>query len=221
MDQDPHQENSIIKRHPGGFDIKLVLIFITLVLFAVALYFEYQDSGNIEYAEYSTSIETASAPEPQPESQSKPAPDVAYQFYQATRLGDLNKMHSIVAQLQSHEINTVTNGMTPIMKASSLGREDIVMFLLQHGADPNKRGSSSRTALQYAAERNRLAVARLLIAHGADINGFDNTHLTPLIMAADRRYHDFAMYLVDAGAFTNIRSPLMEASIKAVQPCLC
>lgn len=129
----------------------------------------------------------------------------AVQFYNATARSDLATMQQLLPQLQPGEINIVFKGMTPIMKASSLGNSQLVQFLLANGADPNKRGSSKRTALQYAAERNRLEVARLLVKHGADINGTDKSRLSPLTMAADRRYRDFALYLIDRGADVNIQ----------------
>ena len=219
MEEDPYQQDNTVTRRPGGMDSKVVLIFITLMLFIVALYFEYKIPEKAE--SYNEVINEQPAPTIQkakPQNVPKKSVSLVQQFYQATARGDLSTMRSIISQLQPHEINTVTQGMTPIMKASSLGRDDIVMFLLQHGADPNKRGSSQRTALQYAAERNQITVAKLLITHGADINGVDNSNLSPLIMAADRRYHDFAMYLIDAGADVNIQhkqgwTALIDASV--------
>lgn len=219
MEQEPYQEDNTVIRRPGGMDSKLVLIFITLVLFIIALYFEYKGSNKPEYAKEAAIEQTS--PVIQQSKQQKPLqkiPGPAQQFYQATARGDLQAMQNMVTKLQPYEINAVTSGMTPIMKASSLGRDDMVMFLLEHGANPNKRGSSQRTALQYAAERNRLPVAKILIKNGADINGVDNSNLSPLIMAADRRYHDFAMYLIDAGANVNIQhkqgwTALIDASV--------
>ncbi len=127
------------------------------------------------------------------------------QFYQAVAQNDFDMVRDLLHSLDFGEINSVTGGMTPVMKAASTGNVRIVELLLENGADPNKRGSQSRTALQYAAERNRLAVARLLLKHGADINGTDNSQLSPLTMSADRRYHNFAMFLIDKGADVNIQ----------------
>lgn len=217
MDQDHFKEESTVTRHPVGMDGKLILIFITLVLFVVALYFEYKGTATSEYHEEVLAEQPAPVTEPVNQ-QPRPATSLAMQFYQSTARGDLTTMKNMIDQLQPRDINAVTNGMTPIMKASSLGREDIVFFLLEHNADPNKRGSSQRTALQYAAERNRLAVAKILINNGADINGVDNSKLSPLIMAADRRYHELAMYLIEQGADVNIQhnqgwTALIDASV--------
>lgn len=50
-------------------------------------------------------------------------------------------------------INEVINGMTPMYVK---GDVEIIELLFTQGADPNKRGSMERTALQYAAEKNIL-----------------------------------------------------------------
>ncbi|MEJ2142717.1 MAG: ankyrin repeat domain-containing protein [Gammaproteobacteria bacterium] len=220
MEQEPYQQESVVTRHPGGMDSKVMLIFATLVLFVVALYFEYKGTtihNNNNEILLEQPVPVIEQQPPQTNTQ-KPALSLAQQFYQATARSDLTTMQTMINQLQEQDINAVTHGMTPIMKASSLGRVDMVEFLIEHGADPNKRGSSQRTALQYAAERNRLPVAKVLIKHGADINGVDAGNLSPLIMAADRRYHDFAMYLIDGGADVNIQhnqgwTALIDASV--------
>ena len=223
MEQEPSQEKTTVQQRTTSIDSKIVLIFLTLALFVVALYFEYAGSDKPEnYNEVITGQAEPMLQQHKPQSSSRNIPQakssLAQQFYQATARGDLDRMKAMISQLQPSEINAVTNGMTPIMKASSLGKDEMVIFLIEHGANPNKRGSSQRTALQYAAERNRLSVAKILLENGADINGVDNSNLSPLIMAADRRYHDFAMYLIDQGADVNIQhkkgwTALIDASV--------
>jgi hypothetical protein len=117
----------------------------------------------------------------------------------------IKDIHRIVVDMDETELNAVINGMTAVMTASSVGDVEIVELLLNLGADPNKRGSADRTALQYAAEKNRLAVARKLLDYGADIDAYDNTLLTPLVMATDRGYTDLAIFLIESGADVNIQ----------------
>lgn len=85
--------------------------------------------------------------------------------------------------------------MTPIMLAASRGNVEIIDLLFTQGADPNKRGSMQRTALQYAAEKNRIEAAERLLAYGADIDAHDNGRLTPLIMAASRGYTNIRSFI--------------------------
>lgn len=101
------------------------------------------------------------------------------------------------------EINSVKSGMTPVMLAASLGKSEHIVVLVNNGADPNKKGSSNRTALQYAAAYNHIDAAKRLIEAGADLDGADNSGLTPLIMAADRGYTELGKVLVAAGANVN------------------
>lgn len=128
-----------------------------------------------------------------------------------------SKLHELIKQgatadLQRHmdllgesELNADINGMTPVMFASSVGNVSIVELLLKRGADPDKRGSSERTALQYAAEKNHIAVARTLLEFGADIDAYDSSRLTPLIMAADRGYTELGILFIESGADVNIQ----------------
>jgi ankyrin repeat protein len=48
---------------------------------------------------------------------------------------------------------TTTNGTTPLMWATSLGRTDMVSLLLKHGAGSTLRDWQGRTAADYAAKR--------------------------------------------------------------------
>lgn len=100
-------------------------------------------------------------------------------------------------------INKVIGGMTPIMLAASRGSIEIIDLLFTQGADPNKRGSAERTALQYAVEKNHVDAAKRLLAYGADINAFDTGRLTPLTMAADRGFTELALILLEKGADPN------------------
>ena len=116
-------------------------------------------------------------------------------------------------------INQVINGMTPIMLAASRGNVEIIDLLFTQGADPNKRGSMERTALQYAAEKNHIGAAERLLAYGADIDAYDNGRLTPLVMAANRGYTELGLLLIEKGADVDIQhvegwTALIDATAK-------
>jgi ankyrin repeat protein len=59
------------------------------------------------------------------------------------------------------------NGNTLLMLAAQAGQEDIVAFLLNHGADPMLRDSWGGTALTRAAESGHIHIVELLQAVGA------------------------------------------------------
>jgi ankyrin repeat protein len=110
-----------------------------------------------------------------------------------------------LASLDKQAINSVVNGMTPIMLAASRGSVEIIDLLFTQGAEPNKRGSAKRTALQYATEKNHIEAAKRLLAYGADLDAYDNGRLTPLIMAADRGFTELGLLLLEKGANPNIQ----------------
>jgi ankyrin repeat protein len=53
--------------------------------------------------------------------------------------------------------------MTPLMMASQLGNFDVVLELIQSGADANLKDSAGKTAYDYAVKNNQSAMAVLLL----------------------------------------------------------
>ena len=79
--------------------------------------------------------------------------------YEAVVARDVRALVEISDDLDPAWLDEVHHGMTPVMRASSNGDVEMLETLLRAGADPNKRGSAQRTALQYAAEKNHVPVA--------------------------------------------------------------
>ncbi len=119
--------------------------------------------------------------------------------------GQIAELRTLVSTLQPAVLNQVHGGFTTVMRAASTGDTDVLTLLIESGADPTIRGSSQRTALQYAVEKNRFDAARLLLAKGVDIDGVDETHLSPLVMAIDRGFTALAYFLLESGADPNIQ----------------
>jgi ankyrin repeat protein len=82
---------------------------------------------------------------------------------------------------------------------STLG--EVVRYLLDHGADPNRRFDYSSdahyTLLAYAAFDGNLTLVRLLVEHGADVNLRDDRGYTAILLAS---YCDFRLSCDDCGA---------------------
>ncbi len=183
-------DNKIVDRKPSS-GAPVFIVFLSLCLIATYLWF---DPG--EHAQETEAGHLASG---------QVARDPSASLQAAIKGGSFKDIQGIVEHIDEVSLNTVFNGMTPVMTASSVGDARIVELLLNNGANPNKRGSADRTALQYAAEKNHIAVARKLLEFGADIDAYDNTRLTPLIMAADRGYTDLGILLIESGADVNIQ----------------
>ncbi|MCW3060909.1 MAG: uncharacterized protein JWQ02_2730 [Capsulimonas sp.] len=80
-------------------------------------------------------------------------------------------------------------GTTPLMRAASTGNIEIIQLLVRHGADPNLRDASGRTALQIASNgRNHQAAVDALQKAGAVVG---------LIEAAQMGDNDKMMVLVE------------------------
>jgi ankyrin repeat protein len=57
---------------------------------------------------------------------------------------------------------------TPLLRAVSIGNQEMVRRLLEKGANPNLANLYGATPLGLAAENNNLAIVRLLLEYGAD-----------------------------------------------------
>ena len=89
----------------------------------------------------------------------------------------------------------------PLMLAVGEGRLDVVEYLIDHGADVNKKDDiCNRTALHYVSKRGQIEVVELLLSKGAEIDVEDENHRTPLLLAAAEGHNDTVLYLIDHGA---------------------
>jgi serine/threonine-protein phosphatase 6 regulatory ankyrin repeat subunit B len=81
----------------------------------------------------------------------------------------------VQAALSSNlDINSLSEhkgeGMTSLMAASLNGKEDMVKFLIDKGADVNAKANDGTTALMMASEEDQKEVVPMLLAKGADVN---------------------------------------------------
>jgi ankyrin repeat protein len=77
-----------------------------------------------------------------------------------------------------------SGGTTPLMNAIMLGQEEMVRFLLAHGAKPETTNRTLDRALHFAAASGHPAVIRQLLDRGARVNASDHWQSTPLHYAA-------------------------------------
>ena len=104
-----------------------------------------------------------------------PAPD---ELAEAIRAGDEARALAMLENEPALATACTRGGWTPLHAAAAMHNEALVAWLLQHGADANRRGPGSRTPLDQsvgrgwskAADTDRCeAVARILRQHGADL----------------------------------------------------
>jgi len=76
-----------------------------------------------------------------------------------------------------------TKDSTPLHKAVSLGRSDVVQLFLDHGADVNAVDNTGTTPLHIAACDGSEEICTLLIAYGADVFAKNVNETCPLDIA--------------------------------------
>lgn len=130
-----------------------------------------------------------------------PAPPVHQTIDLAIARGDLDDVRRHL------EINpaTLNQGATeksrpPLEQAVLRNKQEIAMFLLDSGANPNTSDATRRTPLHLAIERNNPAVITALLKAGAKPGQLDKDGWTPLHHAAAKNQLATATALLAGGA---------------------
>ena len=92
---------------------------------------------------------------------------------------------------------------TPLMAAANNGHNDILIALLDAGANINNKDHQGRTPLFMAAFGGHEDVVRTLIDKGADVTLMTIPDHTPLMIAANNGHNNILIALLDAGADIN------------------
>ncbi|MCJ1383902.1 hypothetical protein MMC17_007016 [Xylographa soralifera] len=100
----------------------------------------------------------------------------------------------------SHDVECV---WTPLFRATSSGREDIVQLLIEQGADIDARGPSELTALMLAVKDHHDSVTKVLLDRDAGTAATDESGWTALHQAAHNSGEIAASLLLEHGAAVN------------------
>jgi len=99
------------------------------------------------------------------------------------------------------EINSVSRDYTPLIWAVSTKHWDVAKYLIERGADINRKGPFNRTAMMYAAMHNNAELAKSLIERGANIKDTDERGYSALHYAISPKSSiELVKILVDNGA---------------------
>lgn len=97
------------------------------------------------------------------------------------------------------------DGWTPLHYAAARGRTEILVYLLDAGADMTWKNSAGQTPFFSAAQfAVGLECAKILCERGAVLDERDNDNITPLIAAAYEGNEEMVRYLLLAGADRNL-----------------
>ncbi|MBO5038823.1 MAG: ankyrin repeat domain-containing protein [Alphaproteobacteria bacterium] len=99
-----------------------------------------------------------------------------------------------------------SDGFTPLMIASALGKTHFVRFLVDNGADVNRCSYNGVTSLHRAAQAGNNDVIDILLDAGANINMPDFDGKTPLVTAVEAGRRFTVELLVARRADVNTRT---------------
>ena len=117
-----------------------------------------------------------------------------------------------------NQVNLNGSKLNPLMLACEKKHDDMVLLLLQSGADPNLQTGTGQTALlsvDYSDYRS-LGIVRALLEAGADVNCQNSLKCSSLVLACEYGCYEIAELLIQFGANVNLstfdgHTPLMIA----------
>ncbi|KAG6103730.1 palmitoyltransferase akr1 [Claviceps sp. LM219 group G6] len=129
---------------------------------------------------------TAADGQGQPGSNAAPAAPVNSQpdIMQLARVGDIVAMEKLFESGEFDATYSDDEGITPLHWAAINNQYAMCKFLIEHGAEINRKGGDSvATALQWAAQRCHYYTVNLLLQHGADplisdAQGYNTLHIS-------------------------------------------
>ena len=108
-------------------------------------------------------------------------------FYQYAQEGKKHKLKALLKADKTIDINELdSSGETALYKAVRHERKEVVEFLLEHSADPNKRNFDGQTAVHICAYTCNIKIMCLLIKYGGDLRLHDSNNRNPKKYATDQ-----------------------------------
>jgi ankyrin repeat protein len=128
---------------------------------------------------------------------------------------DINKKQTIFSQAPIHKV----------IESNKEDKYNVLIKMLDMGADPNSKDSNGWAALHYASEFGDFESVKILIASKAVIDFFSNNHRTPLHLAALNNFPEILKFLLENNADPNFKdnngcTPLHLASKHGNVTCI-
>jgi ankyrin repeat protein/L-ascorbate metabolism protein UlaG (beta-lactamase superfamily) len=127
----------------------------------------------------------------------------AEEIHEVAAGGNLDQLRSLLAQHPDWLNQQDYLGFTPLNIACREGHRDMVVALLDMGADMNLGDVDNSQPIHLAAQMGHIEIVEELLRRGAGINEQDNNGGTPLLFSVFRQ-QAMAEYLIDRGADINI-----------------
>ena len=111
----------------------------------------------------------------------------------------------ILPSVRVHPKAIQKDGLTTLMRAAYIGRDDLIKDLIDRGADFSARDIAGYTALMCAAYSGKLSSVKTLGGGGADVNAYDLQGSTALMFAAQNGHLEVVEALIEAGSDPSIK----------------
>jgi ankyrin repeat protein len=142
-----------------------------------------------------------------------------FPLHEAVYKGDTESVQALLTTVLGIDPNlALANKATPLIIAANGGYTDIVLLLINAGADVNKANHIGYAPLYVASSSGHTKVVQLLLGvNGIDVKQENNWGLTPLRVASSSGHTEVVQLLLQAGADVNQaskdgRTPLLAAS---------
>ncbi|MHC4155523.1 MAG: ankyrin repeat domain-containing protein [Planctomycetota bacterium] len=138
-------------------------------------------------------------------------------FHKAVTNGDLETAQTLLDEQPTLVNSNNGDNEPPLLKALNGRQTDMVVLLVDRGADFDIKDNRGFTPLHCAAQSGQTEIAELLIARGASVEVTDRIGHTPLHTAAEGGQHDIVVLLLAQRANVNAenrmgRTPLHVAA---------
>jgi Carboxypeptidase regulatory-like domain/Ankyrin repeats (many copies) len=126
---------------------------------------------------------------------------------------ELGKVKELLAAGMDVNIVDADTDTTALMEAVDNGNQEMVIVLLNAGADVNTKNKYGGTALLMLREQTTDEIVRTLITAGAKVNSKDEEGNTPLMIAASLGNAPVLQALLEAGAKVNAKNKDGETAL--------
>ncbi|MEJ2750423.1 MAG: ankyrin repeat domain-containing protein, partial [Anaerolineae bacterium] len=123
-------------------------------------------------------------------------------LFTASAIGRLDVVQHEIEQWPEDVNEYGRDGFTPLQLACYFGREEIALWLIEHGADVNAvaQNGTDIAPIHAAAANGSLAILNALLAKGADVNARQQGGFSPLHTAVDNNDPEMASLFLKHGA---------------------
>ena len=137
------------------------------------------------------------------------------QFEIAVKIGNMQRMKELIGKV---DVNAIGMNKMPPMQSALYNRQvDVVLFLMDNGADINAKSGYGITLLNEAAETGNLQIVKELLGRGCDPNEQSSNGSTALHEACYQNHPAIVRLLLEHGADTEIVDQEGNTPIKAAK----